>query len=793
VVDPIPRAGVLAGYRRSPWLLLPYAVVAVSVLAVPVTRAGAYAYFTWIAISNAAIHVVGLGVSARAATHPRLDAGTRRPWRFLVAFFGLLIVNGMSFGVATARNGGVPPDSLSPMFCVSVAARVAAVPVLLAGLVSFAAEPLDRRARWKLAMDVTTVVGGGGMALWYFVVAPALEDGTRLTERAGFSTLVYSVGDLVLILGVCTVLLRGAVGSARRVLPLLLAGAVVTLCSDVFLAYSMLYHPSELAPPWFTLMTLMQYALPAFAAAEQCRLASEPSDDDARPRPLRPHNSLPYVALALGFGLLAVAAVDAGPYPWAGLVAGASVMTFGVAARQVVALRENHALVRTDGLTGLANRLRLNDSLHRAAERSRRTGARVAALAIDLDGFKQVNDSLGHEAGDAVLTAFADALRRTLRPDDLSARLGGDEFAVLLENVGEDEAIAVAERIVASLCEPVTVGAEKVRIRASVGIAVSAPGGELHPRDLLHHADIAMYAAKRQHRSGWRLYSEEAMRQDRDAAALRDDLLHAVESDQLRVLYQPIVTLATGALVAVEALVRWHHPTRGVVPPTEFIPLAEELGVIDDIGAWVLEQSCRQVRAWQERLAPGRALHLSVNFSAHQLRRPTLAAEVLETLARTGLDPHDLVLEITESALVDDDSAVPQLHELRHHGVRVALDDFGTGYSSLRYLTRLPVDILKLDRCFVAELNGDPEGSAVAEAVIRLGRILHLDTVAEGIEDPAQATELTLLGCRNAQGYHFARPLAADVLSELLEHGDAGPLHLPAGPLYHGSTPSASK
>ncbi|GIJ51880.1 hypothetical protein Val02_87660 [Virgisporangium aliadipatigenens] len=765
-----------------PWLFLPYAVVAASVLTLPVTLVRPGTYFAWIALSFLATHVVGLGMSARAATHPRLDPGTRRPWRFLVAFFLLLIVNGMSFGAAMAQNGGVPPSRITPMLVVSVLARLATVPVLLAGMLSFAAEPLGRRARWKLAMDVTTVVGGGGMALWYFVLAPALEDGAATLSRAGLVTVVYPVGDLILIVGIGTVLLRGAAGSARRLLPLLLAGAVLTLLGDVYLAHSTLYRPNELTPPWFMLATLMQYALPAFAAAEQCRLAAAPPGDDTRPRPLRPHSSLPYVALALGFGLLAFAAIEAGPYPWAGLVAGACVMTFGVAARQVVALRENHALVLTDALTGLANRLRLNEALQRV----RRSGARVAALAIDLDGFKQVNDSLGHEAGDAVLTAFAAVLKRTLRPDDLSARLGGDEFAVLLEEVGEAEAIAVAERILATIRDPVPVGTQLVRIRASIGIAVSEPGAAPSPRELLHHADIAMYAAKRRQHSGWRLYSEETMRQDREAAALREDLLRAVDADQLRVLYQPIVALATGALVAVEALVRWHHPTRGVVPPAEFIPVAEELGVIDDIGAWVLEQASRQVRRWQERLSPGRTLHLSVNFSAHQLRRPALAAEVLETLRRTGLDPRDLVLEITESALVDDDSAVPQLHELRGHGVRVALDDFGTGYSSLRYLTRLPVDILKLDRCFVAELNGDPEGSAVAEAVIRLGQILHLDTVAEGIEDPAQATELTLLGCRNAQGFHFARPLPPEALTALLEQ--TTPVHLPTGhPVYPGA------
>jgi EAL domain-containing protein (putative c-di-GMP-specific phosphodiesterase class I) len=236
----------------------------------------------------------------------------------------------------------------------------------------------------------------------------------------------------------------------------------------------------------------------------------------------------------------------------------------------------------------------------------------------------------------------------------------------------------------------------------------------------------------------------------------------------LRLLYQPIVELITGELVAVEALVRWQHPTRGMLSPDEFVPLAEDTGLIHRIGGWVLEHACRQVGQWHATLPDSRSLYLSVNLSPVELERPTLAADVLRVLERAGIDPASLVVEITERALVDDRSAVPHLAAMRSRGVRVALDDFGTGYSSLRYLTQLPVDILKLDRCFVAELNGDPEHAAVAEAVIRLSQVLHLETVAEGIEEPAQATELALLGYRNAQGYLFARPLPPEGIETLL-------------------------
>jgi EAL domain-containing protein (putative c-di-GMP-specific phosphodiesterase class I) len=302
-----------------------------------------------------------------------------------------------------------------------------------------------------------------------------------------------------------------------------------------------------------------------------------------------------------------------------------------------------------------------------------------------------------------------------------------------------------------------------VHVRASIGVAVSGPDVD---GDLLHRADVAMYAAKRRHTHSFQVYVDGLADPEKNAVALEEDLRFAVRDGQLRLQYQPIVTLDGGEVLGVEALVRWEHPTRGLLGPLTFIPLAEETGLITELGEWVLEQACRQVRDWQLRLRSGRRLSLSVNVSPRQLAPGDLVDHVTAILDRTGFDPRDLVLEVTESALVDDEAAVPQLNALSAKGIRIALDDFGTGYSSLRYLTRLPVNVLKIDRCFVAELNGTPAASAVAEAVVRLAQILHLDTVAEGIEDPAQASELALLGCHSGQGYLFARPLdAADVES----------------------------
>jgi EAL domain-containing protein (putative c-di-GMP-specific phosphodiesterase class I) len=342
---------------------------------------------------------------------------------------------------------------------------------------------------------------------------------------------------------------------------------------------------------------------------------------------------------------------------------------------------------------------------------------------------------------------------------------------------------AVARRIIAGFAEPIDAGGRPIRIRASIGIAVSE-SDSTPAAELLRRADLALRQATRQQLNGWRVYTPELGGTAPAALPTAADLQHAIASGQLRLQYQPIVALNSGELLGVEALVRWQHPVLGYLGPLTFIPIAEASGLITPLGEWVLRTSCAQVRRWQQLTSPERRLQLSVNLSPRQLDHAGLPDRVLAILGETGLSPHDLILEVTEDALVNDARAIPALTELRSYGIRLALDDFGTGYSSLRYLTNLPVDILKLDRCFVAELDGTREGSVVAEAVIRLSQALNLDTIAEGIETLAQATELTLLGCPLAQGFHFARPLDADVLAAML-HGAR-----PRLPILTGSTPA---
>ncbi|MEV8506497.1 bifunctional diguanylate cyclase/phosphodiesterase [Actinoplanes sp. NPDC051475] len=421
-----------------------------------------------------------------------------------------------------------------------------------------------------------------------------------------------------------------------------------------------------------------------------------------------------------------------------------------------------------DPLTGLANRAGLDARLARTVGRRED----VALLLIDLDDFKLVNDAYGHAAGDTMLTEFAHILRSAVRTEDLAARIGGDEFVVLLTDMPDDDGgVTAAQRILAAAAaSPVRLGEDTVPVRASVGVATSRVGDT--PKELLRRADIAMYQAKHLGTHGVQLHDPSMSDRRAADAQLGEDLAGAVERGELTLLYQPLVDLSDSRPIGVEALVRWQHPTLGVVSPAQFIPIAERNGTISGLGLWVLEEACAQVVGWDADT------YVSVNLSPRQLQEPTLVQDVLDVLHRTDLEPARLVLEITESALVDDSAGISMLAAFREHGIRVAIDDFGTGYSSLHYLTRLPVDILKIDRSFVAELNGTPEGAGITEAILRLSHALHLTTVAEGIETTEQATELQLLGCGVGQGYLFAPPLPPQEMLSLLARSSPPPSSL---------------
>jgi len=642
--------------------------------------------------------------------------------------------------------------------------RIAFTLSLAASLLAFPLRRPDRIERRKIGFDVATVVLGGFIALWYLVVGPGIV-ATGISVGKVAAASVYPVTDLLLIFSVAGVLLRATDPSTRRPLLLLAGSGGFLIVVDFYLGYLRSHGlPIELVSTWPLLMYLSAHFLLAAAGLQQLHQASR-SQVAARERRRVPVASrLPYVAVGLGYSLMVVAALEEQRlFPWSGLVVGGVGITAVVVARQLVVQRESHRMAVTDALTGLANRAQMYDTVTRALEWDRQTGQSTAVVLADMNGFKQINDTLGHQAGDQMLMAFASVLRRCVLGADLVARLGGDEFAIVLHDIGEiGNAEAVLRRILAEMRQPVSVADRTVPLRASFGIALCRPG-EADIDTLLHRADLAMYQTKRSGTVGWSCYHP-AM-DNTDAPALEDELRRAVSAGQMRIHYQPIVNILDGRIRGVEALVRWQHPERGLLPPAEFIGLAEHAGVIGDIGEWVLEQACLQVIRWQRADTP--PLELSVNVSAHQLGSPTFADTVTAIIERAGFNPRHLVLEVTESAAVED-HAIGQLAQLRDMGVRVALDDFGSGYSSLRHLRRLPVDILKLDRSFVSELNGTPAASAVAEAVLRLGDALRLQTVAEGVEHDAQARELTLLGCHTAQGYHFARPMPAEAVATLL-------------------------
>ncbi len=420
-----------------------------------------------------------------------------------------------------------------------------------------------------------------------------------------------------------------------------------------------------------------------------------------------------------------------------------------------------------DALTGLPNRALFMDRLERAVVRSRRGDQGIAVLFIDLDDFKGINDSHGHADGDRVLVAVAARVRGALRPTDTTARMGGDEIAILLEDSDGDGAEATAERLHEVLREPIALSAAEIVVNVSIGIA-ACRRGEQSADELLRNADVAMYGAKTRGKGRSVVFDPTLHDAAVSRVQLKAELRLAITRRDLRLEYQPIVRLSDGELQGVEALVRWEHPARGMVGPAEFIPLAEEGEMIVDLGRWVLSEACRQARAWQDE-GRGRPVPVSVNLSPRQIEEAGFVDDVQRILQQTGLAANTLTLEITESVLMGDtEASIATLRALKELGVKLAIDDFGTGYSSLSYLQRLPVDVLKIDRSFVATLDTSGADVALVRSIIALGDALGLETVAEGIEERGQLQELISLGAGFGQGYYFSRPLSVAAMGDLL-------------------------
>jgi diguanylate cyclase (GGDEF)-like protein len=422
-----------------------------------------------------------------------------------------------------------------------------------------------------------------------------------------------------------------------------------------------------------------------------------------------------------------------------------------------------------DDLTGLPNRRLLKDRLDHALARSNRRREPLGVMFIDLDGFKGVNDTLGHECGDVLLKLIAERLGSSTRTTDTVTRLGGDEFAVLLEDLDVPFDIpTVAERLLAAISVPIEIADRTVVVSASIGVAIGEGNGETSDH-LLANADVAMYAAKAAGKGTYEVFNPDMRYKLEERFNLRNDLKRALRRDEFILHYQPIFDLQGRRVEGVEALLRWNHPSKGLIPPLDFIPAAEETGEIVPIGRWILQQACLQIRQWRMEYLDAADISVSVNLSPRQIQSASVVDDVRAALDESGIEPASLVLEITESTLMHDTPAtIEKLNSLKGLGVMLAIDDFGTGYSSLSYLQRFPIDALKIDRSFISGVTAGIEDSALTEAIIRMARSLSLETVAEGIEHPEQLERLTELGCGRGQGFLLARPVPAEGIQALL-------------------------
>jgi diguanylate cyclase len=585
--------------------------------------------------------------------------------------------------------------------------------------------------RQTFVAEMVAVGAAVVMVVWFAGLDPVL-----LSAQPGEAWSIVAgllIANLMLALAIAAMLLRGMISHWRDPITVLITGMALAILADTRWAAGLPAGMERLAEPIGGALVVTAHLLLTLSPLMSASGVGSVTDRASRSDPPRWIAYIPLAALFTGVTLLLVVIVSvSGWLRWSGLVVAMAVMLVAVAFRYWLSLRSSRAQAGRDPETGLANRAGLKEALARVV----RGRDPFAVLAI-----------AAREPG--VQHSMAALLRANIRADDLIARVGPDTFGVLLSDASvTGEATIAAQRVLAA--------AEGEGIGCSIGVAVARIGEPA--RTVLRNAEIALGHATRAATSTFAVH--EPSMSDRRAldAALAEALEGALQRGEFTVVYQPIVDLASGRVVAAEALLRWQHPLHGAVSPANFIPVAERSGEIVGIGRWVLEQAVRQVAAWSEA---GADLTVTVNVSPRQLQEPHLARDVLTVLDRAGVPAQRLIVEVTESAMVDEAVEIAVLRRLRSAGVRIAIDDFGTGYSSLQYLTRLPVDVLKIDRGFVARMDGTAEGTAIAEAVIRLAQILRLTTVAEGIETDRQAAELLALGSERGQGYLFSRPVSA--------------------------------
>lgn len=697
--------------------------------------------------------------------------GRRRAWGVVCAAMTMyLLGNALFYSASLGLIGplGFPSVSDALVLCAYVLLGAAL------GLFNGRQGRDGARLNWGSLADALIVTGGAAVASWVFLIEPNLKAGS-MNLLARLASASFPLLDLFLLAMASSLALR----KTTRSRPLALLGAFVLfqLVGDTLYGLGQVagtYRPGGI-PELCWIASLGFLAATALDPAVEV-LSERDQDEEATPGWGRQALLTVAALIAPGFVMFQPGKLQSlDLYIEGGIAAALFVLT--IARIGGYGRRLAHQ-GRHDSLTDLPNRRLLLERLRTALEQSRKSAADLAVFFIDLDGFKAVNDSYGHDVGDELLVAVAKRLSAAMRSDDMVARLGGDEFVVCCERPpGSVDADEISSRLVRTLDAPVVVRGRDLFVRVSIGIRRALPGDTAE--DVLRDADAAMYQAKNGGRGQIARFDDRLRTQTAKRLETEFGLYRGLERDEFRIYYQPTVSLNDGALVGVEALLRWEHPDRGLLAPAEFISVAEETGLIVPIGDWVLEQACIELRALHA--AGVGPLTMSVNISARQLHSPELTATVAATLSRVGVRPSELCLEVTESVLMDGNTAADALASLRELGVRVAIDDFGTGYSSLAYLRRFPVDVLKVDRSFVDNLGSDAEASAIVGTVIQLARGLHLEAIAEGVETDAQRTELEALGCELAQGYYWTKPLPHDQLIDWLNPSHAERPALRAG------------
>jgi len=691
-----------------------------------------------------------------------LPSPVRRFWRHLTGVSALVGLGSSAQIIDVITHPDVPGQHLGVFLQIFDGAAVVLIIYATYRL------PLARQSLgelFRVVLDAGTVMLATGVFMWHFQTrfATAGQGSSSL-----FASLVLTVIALVAVFGVFKVVLSSHANIDASALRLLAVGMIIAAIGPVLRGYLESFRPHLF--PDMAAMPMVFFV--AAWAGERQRTATLALQRGLPEVHQRTFSLLPYVAVAAADLLLIYVTWFGDQSDLRMVVATAVVLTAIVVLRQVTAFRDNGRLLSRldhgathDALTQLPNRVLFNTRLQKALTTP---GDRPVSVAlIDLDDFKEVNDTLGHEVGDLLLVAVAQRLHACVGTEDTVARLGGDEFVVVLDGADPAAADLAAERMIDALRRPVLADGHELPIRASIGIADGRTGSEASV--LLRHADIAMYAAKHLYGTTYLHYHSDMAVAGTDYAHLGAELREAIHGDQLFLLYQPIVALDDGRVLGAEALVRWAHPTRGTLAPDLFIPVAERTGLIVPLGNWVMRTALRQLAIWIARHGDTAPALLNINISARDLREASFAHDVAGLLAEFDLNAERITFEVTESMALEPGQSVVNLHDLRSMGVRISLDDFGTGHSTLTLLHDCPVDEIKLDRSFTqAEIDGRVP---VAAAVIHLAQALGLHAVAEGVETAEQAEQLLSLGYLAAQGYYFARPMPAEKLSELLDHG----------------------